>query len=146
MERIKKTTPQNDGLDMTKPLPIDRLMQEADNSMDCYTKLWKPDDSMCSLCAALEMCGILFHARQSKLVKEREKERGYLDMHLFDTIEYEDVLAWLRKKPRTEAKLLEAITKLSNCSDEETVRFWCRSFLKQHKAQLIIKDGTITAR
>lgn len=128
-ERIAHTVNKAADLDLTKPVPTKQLMAEV-NEEDCYTQLWNPEDKLCSICASFEICGILYNARLTKKVAKREKDKGgYLDNMHFDSIDKDELIQWLRIKPRTTQQLVDKIAKFSECPDPDTIIYWVKSFI-----------------
>ena len=142
MNRTKVTFP---AIDMSKPIPTTTMLEEVD-VQDCFTFLWEPTNKFCLVCADIDICGILFHKRQSKQVKNIEKEKGgYLDNMHFDSIDKTDLVTWLSLQPRTTQQLIDKVTKFSKCPDAETVAYWCKSFILETEG-IGVKKGIVTVK
>lgn len=142
IERIKHTKAAHPDVDLTKPVDASEIIKTT-TPEDCYTYLWEPGDSLCNVCASFEMCGILFNARLTKAVAKKEKDKGgYLDNIHFDSLAHEDVIAWLKKKQRTSKDFINMVQKYSECSDRDTVRYWCKSFIKEYE-NISVQNGLI---
>ncbi len=137
--RKKPTFP---DLDYSKPVDI-KAIEATASEADCFTYLWEPQDKACTLCNDNMICGIMFNSRQTKHITQHEKENGnYLDNIHFDSINKDDVMVWLKHKPRTLKQFNALIHKHSECPDLQTCQYWCRSFLREHKIKTV--EGIIT--
>lgn len=133
-------------VDLFIPVNAKEVMQQdlEKNGKSCFTHLWEPANKLCSMCADKEVCGILFHKRlKSRVAKWEETVPTPLDLADFEGISYSGVLLWLNTKQRSFNELVEYITEKSNCSDEVTVKFWCKSFIKEHSNRVKVEDGVI---
>lgn len=144
-ERVKKTKVSFPDVNMTKPVDVKEVTANIEDQ-DCFTFLWQPDDKLCAACADCEMCGIIYNHRLNKKVKRVEKEKGgYLDNMHFDSIDKDELLQWLRMKPRTTQQFVDKIAKFSECPDHKTVVYWCKSFIIETKG-VSTKDGIVIVK
>ncbi len=143
-ERVKRLKPTYPDIDLRKPVDLKAIKPKDDE--DCFSREWMPDHKFCVVCADNEMCGIRYNALQNKKVKKLEQEKGgYLDNMHFDSIDLESVEDWLAKKPRTTQQFIDKITEVSNCSDETTAAYWCKSFIVERK-RFGIKNGMVIVK
>ncbi len=143
--RVKRSTPTFPDVDMSKPVNKKEIMSQID-SEDCFSREWHPEDKLCSMCADMELCGILFHARQNKRVKQLEKEEGgFLDTTDFEAIDKDSLFGWLSAKSRTTQQLFDQIKLMSNCPDDDTVKYWMKSFIVSHP-KLATKGGVVVIK
>lgn len=132
MERIRRKEPTYTNIDYTKPVDTEAYIKEVEDG-DCFSVLFQADDSSCALCADKHLCHRLYHDRQTKKVKQLEKNKGgYLDSSRFDCLPAEDVLTWLKRKPRTGKQFIDKVAEISRCPDRPTVHAWCKSFILEH--------------
>jgi len=132
-------------VDISKPLNKKELLASV-AADDCYTREWKPDDRLCVLCASNTICGILYNHRQNKRIKKMEKEEGgFLDSSDFDGIDREALIEWLKVEQRTTLQLIAHVQELSDCPDEKTVQYWCRSFILETKG-IGTKEGKVIVK
>lgn len=142
MQREKRLNPTFSNIDLTIPVKPKELMANIQED-DCFSRLWQADNKLCAICADNEVCGILYHKRQSKKVKELEKQKGgFLDSIDFDAIDREQLLTWLKIKQRTTQEFIDKVTAQSKCPNPETVIYWVKSFIVETKG-LSSKNGII---
>jgi hypothetical protein len=144
-EKVKKSQPLHPDLDITKPINVDKITAQLDVD-DCYGYEWMPDHVSCCMCAAKDICGIIYNERQKNYIKQRDKEHQYLDVVRFDEIEPDDMITWLAYKPRSGKQFIDKVQKFSECSDRVTCQQWVKSFLIDHADVLSVEviDGVKT--
>lgn len=138
--------PHKKGIEVDLTKPVDKVsgLNSAVEG-ECYTYLWMMDSNLCNICASFEICGILHTERLEKQVKQIEKDKGvtYLDNMHFNEIKESEVIQWLQHKPRTGKQFIDAIEKITKCSDRQTVVYWCQSFIKERGNISINEDKII---
>jgi len=142
--RVPRKKPTHD-VDFLVPINLEKNMADdiEIHGESCFGFKWDMKNKWCIMCNDKEVCGVQFHAQVKKLADEfLEGKPTPLDLTDFEGINRNTLLIWLKTKPRTFDDMLEMVAELSNCSDEETVKFWCKSFLKDNE-QLGVKNRVI---
>lgn len=134
--------------DLTVPINGNKVMafDREQHGESCFSHLWDMTNGLCALCADSEMCGIMFHKRQKKAVKAMEESMtSPLDVVDFDVIDKDDLMIWLKIKPRRTGELAEKVSQMVKCDDVETIRFWVKSFIKD-SPKLAVQNGVIVIK
>lgn len=144
MERVPREK-KTHNVDLTVPINAKLIMSndKDEHGVSCFTHLWDMTHEKCIMCGDNEMCGIMFHKRQKKAVKAMEESmNAVMDLVDFDGINTNELLLWLKAKPRRTGELVEKVALMSKCAEEETVRYWVRSFIKDNP-RLSVKDKIV---
>lgn len=143
--RIPRKKPTHKDVDTLLPVNKKKVMANdvARNGASCFSHLWNMETKDCGSCHDNEMCGIMFASRLKRKVKEFEAEKPpMLDVIDFDGITRKSIMMWLRTQERTGKEFIDHVEVLSKCPDRETVKMWCKSFIKDSD-RLYVQDGVI---
>jgi hypothetical protein len=112
----------------------------------CFGKEWNPQDRDCSVCADIELCGIIY--QDTKVTPKRkkfEKEKSPLDMADFMAVEWPKILGVIEslqrgEDPMTLEELTGVVKDQSKVTNEELLKTYVRIKLVEHNLKT---DGTI---
>lgn len=138
-----------EDFDLTVPVDFKKVKEVEENieqEESCFGRGYNPENKYCSMCNDSEMCGIVFHQLLKKRTKVWEASRPKtLDQIDFDGIEVNTILMWLKLSQHTTKEFVAKIKAMSKCDDDETVLYWCKSFIKDN-VKLYTKEGTVYVR
>jgi len=128
-KRAKKTE-----VSRLKPLNIDDLSQ----SDDCFGKAWDPQHRLCSICADVDICGVVF---QEKVVIPKKKKFDVslpLDLLDFEKVDWAKIGKLVKKyqdegEPMTHKELMSYIKGMANIKDDFMVKLFIEKSLKPNK-------------
>ncbi len=114
-----------------KPLNIEGLSQ----SDDCFGKAWDPQHRMCSVCADVDICGVVY---QEKVVIPKIKKFDLslpLDLLDFSKVDWDKVSKLVSKyqdagEPMMYEELMRYVKDLANIKDEFMIKLFIESSLK----------------
>jgi len=134
MERTKKD--KKTEISLLKPINLNDLALA--DSDDCFGKLWDPQHRACSVCADVDVCGIVFQETVVIPAKKKfDKETIPLDLTNFRGINWNKVIVVVRKyqdsgEPMTYDELFSYIKGLANTKDDYTVKIFLETALKKN--------------
>jgi hypothetical protein len=132
-QQVPRTEPTHKNVNLMIPVNAKIVMakDEEVHGESCFGWLWNMQNKACGDCHDNVMCGIVYSKRVKKSIKDFEAVRpAMLDTVDFDGINRKQLMLWLKLGERTLDDMIEHVTELSKCADAETVRLWCRSFIK----------------
>lgn len=132
MERKKRAT--KTEVSRLKPLNIDDLSQ----SDDCFGKAWDPQHRLCSVCADVDICGVVF---QEKVVIPKKKKFDMslpLDLLDFKKVDWAKIGKLVKKyqdggEPMMYEELVAYIKTLANIKDPFMIKLFIEKSLKPNK-------------
>lgn len=112
----------------------------------CFGKEWNPQDRDCSVCADIELCGIIYqetHVTPKR--KKFEKDNNPLDMADFESVDWNKIVkvikAWDKgDEPMELEELISTIKDQSKVTNEELLKTYVRIKLVEHNLKT---DGKI---
>lgn len=127
-KRTKKTE-----ISRLKPLNIEDLSQ----SDDCFGKAWDPQHRMCSVCADVDICGVVY---QEKVVIPKTKkfdESLPLDLLDFSKVDWAKIGNLVKKyqdagEPMMYEELMRYIKDLANIKDEFMIKLFIENSFKSN--------------
>lgn len=134
MERRKKDkkTPGT----LLEPINIDSLRVWDED--DCFGKMWDPQHRSCSVCADVDVCGIIFQETQVIPAKKKfDRETTPLDLTNLQAINWTSLKALIAsyeiaEEPMTYDELFEYIKDVGKTKDDYTVKIFIETSLKKH--------------
>jgi len=133
---MKQSRETKQEVDLTTLLDPEQLRSE--NPDDCFGVEWDPQDTDCSVCHDVEICGILkqkeLHGRKKKI----EKEKGpFLDQTSFESVPIEKIVQNLIQyaeddDPATYEELEETIGTSARTKDIVAIREYIKTMLPRH--------------
>ncbi|MCB9047638.1 MAG: hypothetical protein H6550_16005 [Chitinophagales bacterium] len=133
-------------VDYTIPVKTDKVMAYDQKKFGdtCFGKEWAPNERLCAMCHDIDICGMVFHANVKKLVAKVEESEPapFLDKTDLDGVDRNAVIIWIQTKPRKFSEMVDYVYAMAGCSDKETVRYWCKSFVLDND-HLTAEKGTI---
>jgi hypothetical protein len=134
MERTKKD--KKTEVSLLKPINLNDLVL-ADND-DCFGHMWDPQHRACSVCADVDVCGIVFQEAVVIPAKKKfDKDTVPLDLTNFQGINWSKVTGVVRKyqdsgEPMTYDELFSYIKGLANTKDDYAVKIFMETTLKKN--------------
>ena len=136
-------------VDLTVPITPESITPEE--VTDCFgTDEYNPQDSSCSLCSDLEICGIKFQELVKVKKKKFEQEKGpLLDMTAFETVNMSKIEQLAKKyeeesEPMTFEEIQKFIQEQAVTKDVEAVIEFIKRELPLTK--MYLKDGLCLVR
>jgi hypothetical protein len=137
-------------VDLLKPVNLDDFKQLSEG--DCFGNMWDPKDKDCSVCADIEVCGILYQDKHIKpKVKKFEEETIPLDLARFETVPWNKIKTLIQKyekdgKPMMLDELIEIVSEQAKIKDPQTVMLYIKHILPKYGLtetwlKEIISDG-----
>lgn len=114
-----------------KPLNIDDLSQ----SSDCFGKIWDAQHRLCSVCADVDICGVVY---QEKIVIPKKKKFDVslpLDLLDFKKVDWAKIGRLVKKyqddgEPMTYEELMRYVGQLANIKDPFMIKLFIEKSLK----------------
>ncbi len=144
MERTKRD--KKSDVDRIKPLNIEELSKAT----DCFGSMWDPTHRSCSVCADVDICGVVYQETQVLPKKAKFDKEKPLDTASFDKVNWDKLTKLVSKyqedgDPLSYEELLQLITDMSNFKDDYTVKVFIEKGL--HDNDLVCNDdGSITKK
>lgn len=125
-KRVKKTE-----VSRLKPLNIDDLSQ----SDDCFGKAWDPQHRLCSVCADVDICGVVFQEKVVIPKKKKFDESLPLDLLDFKKIDWAKIVKLVSQyqdegEPMTYEELMQYVKDLAHIKDPFMVKLFIEKSLK----------------
>ncbi len=148
MERKKKD--EKTAVNLLEPVNIDSLKNTDET--DCFGKLWDPQHRSCSVCADVDVCGIIFQETQVIPAKKKfDKKTVPLDLTNLQAIKWDKIKTLIGSyakagdDPMTYDELFEYIKEVGKTKDDYTVKIFIENSLNKHglkctEDQLIVVD------
>jgi hypothetical protein len=132
MDRAKRT--KKTEVSRLKPLNIDDLSQ----SDDCFGKAWDPQHRLCSICADVDICGVVYQEKVVIPKKKKFDESLPLDLLDFSKVDWAKIGKLVKKyqddgEPMTYEELMRYIKDLANIKDEFMIKLFIEKSLKLNK-------------
>lgn len=129
MERTKRTT----KLDVSRLKPIN--IEELSQSDDCFGKAWDPQHRSCSVCADVDICGVVFQDKVVIPKKDKFEESLPLDMTNFDAVNWDKMSLLVSKylqdgAPLTYEELFELVQNTSKNKDTYITKLYIEKSLE----------------
>lgn len=134
MERRKKDKKTLGTL--LEPINIDSLKVTDEN--DCFGKMWDPQHRSCSVCADVEVCGIIFQEAQVIPAKNKfDKETVPLDLTNLQAVNWDKIKTLIGNyaksgEPMTYDELFEHVKTSGKTKDNYTVKIFIEAALNKH--------------
>lgn len=139
--------------DLTRPLDVDfsrTLLERADAQVaDCFTKLWDPRATECTVCADNEVCGIQFGYRVKGAGAARMLEEGVqpLDSSDLATLPlaevYREVWALATERAFTSADFVSYLQQRAKTDDRVALIEWIKRFIAHYRPVFKIAAGIV---
>jgi len=131
-------------VDLLQPVNVGELKQLIKDD-DCFGKEWNPQHKDCSICADVEVCGIIYQDTKVIPAKDKfDKKELPLDMASFNAVKWKDIKKLIQqyekdKEPLTMDELVEIVSTQSGMKDPQTVMLYVEQKLPKlglkHTAQ-----------
>ena len=105
---------------------------------DCFGKMWDPQHRSCSVCADVDVCGIIFQETQVIPAKKKfDRETVPLDLTNLQAVNWTSLIALIAsyeiaEEPMTYDELFEYIKEVGKTKDDYTVKIFIETSLKKH--------------
>ena len=134
MERRKKDkkTPGT----LLEPINTDSL--QVTNADDCFGKMWDPQHRACSVCADVEVCGIIFQEAQVIPAKKKfDKDTVPLDLTNLHAVNWDRLKLVIVKYTKegdlmTYDELFEYVQKVAKTKDTYTIKIYIENSLNKY--------------
>ena len=123
MERTKRT--EKTEISRLEPINIKELSQ----SDDCFGKAWDPQHRSCSVCADVDICGVVFQETAVIPKKKKFDESLPLDLSDFEKVDWAKIGKLAAKyrdegEPMMYEELMRIIKDVSGMKDEFMIKLY----------------------
>lgn len=139
-KRSKKTE-----ISRLKPLNIEDLSQ----SDDCFGKAWDPQHPLCSVCADIDICGVVY--QETVVIPKIKKfdESLPLDLLDFSKVDWAKIGKLVSRyqdegEPMTYEELMQYVRELANIKDPFMIKLFIEKSLKPNKLKCTEHGEIIT--
>lgn len=143
MTRTPKTSPGKENL------LVPYIPSQSQNEDDCFGHLYDPTHAKCSVCAALDLCGILYQANTIEPKKTRFEEANLtLDRADFKSVNLNDIEKVAKRyeadgEPLSLEELVNFIKEKAKINDNETIQEYLKMNLPLTNMRINLEEGTI---
>jgi len=134
MPRNAKT--EKTKMDLLQPVNVGELKQLIKDD-DCFGKEWNPQHKDCSICADVEVCGIIYQDTKVMPAKVKfDKETLPLDMATFEAVNWGQIKKLVRQyekddEPLSMDELVEIAMTQSGMKDPQIVMLYIEQKLPE---------------
>jgi len=128
-----------------KPLNIEDLSQ----SDDCFGKAWDPQHPLCSVCADIDICGVVY--QETVVIPKIKKfdESLPLDLLDFKKVDWAKIGKLVSRyqdegEPMTYEELMQYVRELANIKDPFMIKLFIEKSLKPNKLKCTEHGEIIT--
>lgn len=127
-------------IDLLVPVNVDDFKLDED---DCFGRMWEPTNKDCSICADIEVCGIIYQDRVIKPKKKQYEEEGAtpLDLAKFEQVDWINIVKVVEKyekdgDPMVLSELIDYVKGIANVSDDSIIELYIKSRVKKHNLEI----------
>lgn len=123
MERKKRTK----KTDISRLIPVN--IDDLSQSDDCFGKAWDPQHRYCSVCADVDICGVVFQERVVLPKKDKFDLTQPLDLANFEKVDWARIGKVVKKyqdegEPMTYEELMDYIGDYTGMKDEFMIKLF----------------------